>query len=95
MLTKLIGYEMKAFGRIILPLYAATIGMAIIMGVGIRVLDEDLYSNLLGAVIIMIFVSLIIATMVMTGVLCVQRFYRIFWATRDISCFPFPWERIS
>ena len=68
MLTKLIGYEMKAFGRIILPLYAATIGMAIIMGVGIRVLDEDLYSNLLGAVIIMIFVSLIIATMVMTGV---------------------------
>ena len=33
MLTKLIGYEMKAFGRIILPLYAATIGMAIIMGV--------------------------------------------------------------
>ena len=90
MLTKLIGYEMKAFGRIILPLYAATIGMAIIMGVGIRVLDEDLYSNLLGAVIIMIFVSLIIATMVMTGVLCVQRFYRNLLGNEGYLMFSLP-----
>ncbi len=75
MLTKLIRYEMKAFGRIILPLYAATIGMALIMGLGIRVLDEDVYSNILGALIIMIFTTLILVTIVMTGVLCVQRFY--------------------
>lgn len=90
MLTKLIGYEMKAFGRIILPLYAATIGMAIIMGVGIRILDEDLYSNLLGAVIIMIFVSLIIATMVMTGILCVQRFYRNLLGNEGYLMFSLP-----
>ena len=90
MLTKLIGYEMKAFGRIILPLYAATIGMAIIMGVGIRVLDERLFSTLLGAVIIMIFVSLIIATMVMTGLLCVQRFYRTLLGNEGYLMFSLP-----
>ena len=90
MLTKLIGYEMKAFGRIILPLYAATIGMAIIMGVGIRVLDERLFSTLLGAVIIMIFVSLIIATMVMTGLLCVQRFYRNLLGNEGYLMFSLP-----
>jgi hypothetical protein len=90
MLTKLIGYEMKAFGRIILPLYAATIAMAIIMGVGIRVLDEELFSTLLGAVIIMIFVSLIIATMVMTGLLCVQRFYRNLLGNEGYLMFSLP-----
>lgn len=90
MLTKLIGYEMKAFGRIILPLYTATIGMAIIMGLGIRVLDEELYTSLLGAVIIMIFTSLIIATMVMTGVLCVQRFYRNLLGNEGYLMFSLP-----
>ena len=50
-------YTMKAFGRIILPLYAATIGMALIMGLGIRLQDQDVFSSLLGAVIIMIFTS--------------------------------------
>lgn len=90
MLTKLIGYEMKAFGRIILPLYAATIGMAIIMGLGIRVMDEEMYTNLLGAVIIMIFTSLIIATTVMTGILCVQRFYKNLLGNEGYLMFSLP-----
>ena len=90
MLTKLIGYEMKAFGRIILPLYAATIGMALIMGLGIRLQDQDVFSSLLGVVIIMIFISLIFATMVMTGVLCVQRFYRNLLGNEGYLMFSLP-----
>lgn len=92
MLTKLIGYEMKAFGRIILPLYGATIGMAIIMGAGIRLRDENLFNSLLGAAIIMIFVSLVIATMVMTGILCVQRFYRNLLGNEGYMMFSLPVE---
>jgi hypothetical protein len=90
MLMKLIGYEMKAFGRIILPLYAATIGMALIIGLGIRLQDQDVFSSLLGVVIIMIFISLIFATMVMTGVLCVQRFYRNLLGNEGYLMFSLP-----
>ena len=90
MLTKLIGYEMKAFGRIILPLYAATIGMSFLIGVGIRVMDESMYTNLVGAIAIMIFVTLIIATMVMTAVLCVQRFYHNLLGNEGYLMFSLP-----
>ena len=76
MLTKLIGYEMKAFGRIILPLYAATLGMSFLIGLGVRFLPEEAYNKFFGATVSMIFSVLIISTMVMTGILCVQRFYQ-------------------
>ena len=90
MLTKLIGYEMKAFGRIILPLYAATIGAALIMGLSFRIMNDEVYSNLWGTVIIMIFTTLILATMVMTGVLCVQRFYRNLLGNEGYLMFSLP-----
>lgn len=90
MLTKLIGYEMKAFGRIILPLYAATIGVALIMGLSFRFMKDNVYSNLWGTVILMIFTTLILATMVMTGVLCVQRFYRNLLGNEGYLMFSLP-----
>ena len=36
MLAKLLGYEMKAFGRILLPLYGALLILAVTLGVSIR-----------------------------------------------------------
>lgn len=90
MLGKLIGYEMRAFGRIILPLYAATIGMALLIGLGVRFLPEDLYSNMFGGIVLMIFVSLIITTMAMTGILCVQRFYQNLLANEGYLMFSLP-----
>lgn len=90
MLTRLIKYEMKAFGRIILPLYAATIGMAFLIGLGIRFLPEEMYSNWIGEIVIMIFATLIIATMVMTGVLCVQRFYQNLLGSEGYLMFSLP-----
>ena len=90
MLTKLIGYEMKAFGRIILPLYGATLGMSLLIGLGVRLLPEEAYSNLFGATVIMVFGTLIIATMVMTGVLCVQRFYQNLLGNEGYLMFSLP-----
>lgn len=90
MLTKLIGYEMKAFGRVILPLYAATIGMSLLIGLGIRFLPEAAYSNWVGGLVIMIFSILIIATIVMTGVLCVQRFYQNLLGNEGYLMFSLP-----
>ena len=90
MLTKLIGYEMKAFGRIILPLYAATLGMSFLIGLGVRFLPEEAYNNFFGATVIMIFSVLIISTMVMTGILCVQRFYQNLLGNEGYLMFSLP-----
>ena len=90
MLTKLIGYEMKAFGRIILPLYAATIGLSFLIGLGIRFLPEEAYANWFGGLVITAFSILIIATMVMTAVLCVQRFYQNLLANEGYLMFSLP-----
>ncbi|MBR2728534.1 MAG: ABC-2 transporter permease [Lachnospiraceae bacterium] len=90
MLTKLIGYEMKAFGRIILPLYAATIGLSFLIGLGIRFLPEKAYTNWVGGLVITTFSVLIVATMVMTAVLCVQRFYQNLLANEGYLMFSLP-----
>lgn len=90
MLTKLIGYEMRAFGRIMLPLYAATVGLALLIGLGVRFLPENSYTSLLGIVVIMLFSALVIATMVMTAVLCVQRFYQNLLANEGYLMFSLP-----
>ncbi|MDO5132972.1 MAG: hypothetical protein Q4D81_08315 [Eubacteriales bacterium] len=90
MLIKLLGYEMKAFGRIILPLYAATMGMALVIGLGIRFLSENMFTNWIGVTIVMIFSILVVATMVMTGVLCVQRFYHNLLGNEGYLMFSLP-----
>ena len=90
MLIKLLGYEMKAFGRIILPLYAATMGMALITGLSLRFLSRNILSSWIGVTVMMGFSILIIATMVMTGVLCVQRFYQNLLGSEGYLMFSLP-----
>ena len=46
MLLKLIGYEMKAFGRIMLPLYAALLGFALLTGLSIQFLRASRHPDL-------------------------------------------------
>lgn len=76
MLLKLIGYEMKAFGRIMLPLYAAMLGFALFTGLSIQFLPEDFLSGLPGILIFMLYGILMMAIIIMTGVLSVTRFYK-------------------
>ena len=76
MLVKLIGYETKAFGRIMLPLYAAMLVFALLTGLGLQFLPADVLSGLPGILIFMIYGTLMMAIIIMTCVLSVTRFYK-------------------
>ena len=76
MLVKLIGYETKAFGRIMLPLYAALLGFALFTGLSIQFLPEDFLGGLPGVLIFMLYGVLMMSIIIMTGVLSVTRFYK-------------------
>ena len=76
MLLKLIGYETKAFGRIMLPLYGAMLVFALITGLSIRFMPGDIMGGLPGILIFMIYGTLMTAIIVMTCVLSVSRFYK-------------------
>lgn len=76
MLLKLIGYEMKAFGRIMLPLYAALLGFALLTGLSIQFLPQDFLSGLPGILIFMLYGILMMSIIIMTCVLYVTRFYK-------------------
>ena len=76
MLLKLIGYEMKAFGRIMLPLYAALLGFALLTGLSIQFLPQDFLSGLPGILIFMLYGILMMSIIIMTCVLSVTRFYK-------------------
>ena len=55
MLVKLIGYETKAFGRIMLPLYGAMLAFALFTGLSLRFMPEDFTSGLPGVLIFMLY----------------------------------------
>ena len=76
MLVKLIDYETKAFGRIMLPLYAAMLVFALFTGLSIRFMPGDFMSGLPGVLIFMLYSFLMMAIIVMTCVLAVTRFYK-------------------
>lgn len=76
MLVKLIGYETKAFGRIMLPLYGAALVFALFTGLSIRFMPRDVLNGLMGVLIFMLYFTLILAIIVMTCVLSVTRFYK-------------------
>ena len=76
MLGKLIGYETKAFGRIMVPLYIAMLSFALFTGLSIRIAPGDVLSGLPGVLIGMLYGVLMLAIIIMTCVLSVTRFYK-------------------
>ena len=76
MLGKLIGYETKAFGRIMLPLYGAMLAFALFTGLSIRFLPADILQGLPGILMFMLYGMLMMAVIIMTCVLSVTRFYK-------------------
>ena len=73
MLGKLIGYETKAFGRIMVPLYIAMLAFALFTGLSIRFVPEDIMQGLPGVLIGMLYGALMMAIIIMTCVLSVTR----------------------
>ena len=90
MLVKLIGYETKAFGRIMLPLYAAMLGFALITELSLRVMPEDFLSGLPGVLLCMLYGILMMSIVVMTCVLSVTRFYKNLLGVEGYLMFSLP-----
>jgi len=74
MLSKLIGYEMKAFGRILLPVYAAILAVAFILGIDFRIFSGSDQSA--GSTVLTLILGLMIAAVfIVVGLLSIGRFY--------------------
>lgn len=78
MLGKLIKYEMKATGRILLPIYSAVIIMGIISSLFIRTRPDFTWNNkfimLTALISIVLFIALIIASLVLSFVISIYRY---------------------
>ena len=90
MLKELIREETEHFGRIMLLLYTAMMGMAAIMGAGIRVLHQDVYTGLTGAIGVMVFSTQILAALALPVVLGVLHLTRRLSVNAERGTIPFP-----
>ena len=78
MLGKLMKYELKAFGRVMIPLYGALIAATFVFGLTIRLSMNATAKTIFDRFAIVggfLFVGVLVAIMVMMVVLIVQRFY--------------------
>ncbi len=93
MLGKLLKYEIKAFGRVMLPLYGVMLAVSVFYAAMLRfTMNEALHSildtfALLGGVL---FVIAIAAVMVAIVVMVIQRFYRNLLGTEGYLMFTLP-----
>lgn len=95
MLGKLIKYEMKAMGRIMLPIYAlllvssAVVAAYVHMAVGSTTLVGNVLQKF-GFVVIMLFVFISMAASIMMAVLVIQRFYKNLLGAEGYLMFTLP-----
>jgi hypothetical protein len=74
MLSRLIGYEMKAFGRILLPIYAAIVVAAVLLGIDFRFFPNSAGSA--GTIALTVILGVLAAAVsIVTVLLLVIRFY--------------------
>ena len=95
MLGKLIGYETKAFGRIMLPLYGAMLLFALFTGLSIRFMPQDVLSSLPGILIFMLYAILMMAIIISTCVLSVTRFYKNLLGLEGYLMFSLPTDTLT
>lgn len=97
-LGKLIKYEMKAVGRIMLPVYGAFIVISILFGISLRIgtggrseivraaATTTVFQTVMGVV----YVLAAVAVVVFTLVILIQRFYRNLLGNEGYLCFSMP-----
>ncbi len=95
MLSKLFRYELKAVGRIMVPLHLAALGGAVVLGLMMRLergsrqyFAEDL--SFLLITLLILYSILFTAVIVMTGVLSVTRFHNNLLGTEGYLMFSLP-----
>ncbi|MGI6201579.1 MAG: hypothetical protein ACOYJA_12495 [Christensenellales bacterium] len=77
MLGKLIKYEYKATGRVFLPLYAVLV-LYTLLGRLVMNLEpvQQAFGGMIGGLMLILYVCLIVAVLVVTVVMAIQRFYK-------------------
>ena len=75
MLGKLIGYEMKAYGRILVPVYIALLAMAAILGGLVHFMPSWVTHSILFVFAVIIYVLLMAGVVVVTAILAINRYY--------------------
>lgn len=78
MLSKLLKHEFRATGRVMLPIYAAVLALAVLANLSIRFIQNtgSTFLRILFGLLIAAFVVSIIAAAIMTLVMMITRFYR-------------------
>ena len=74
MLGKLLGYEMKAYGRIMVPIYIALIALSAILGIGYHFMPDAMH-NFIYVLLFILYILLLVPVVVMTTILGVNRYY--------------------
>lgn len=103
MLKKLIRYEFQATARIFLPLYGAFLAMSLLLRLVMTVQEAQNWQgaelpawlNLLLAIPVLLYVALFIATVVMTFVVAVYRFYKNLMTEEGYLMFTLPVKPIQ
>ena len=98
MLGKLIKYELKAFGRVMLPLYGALLVASLVFAGTIRISMNSTARSLMEKFAILggfLFAAAIIAVMVMMVIMVVQRYYRNLLGTEGYLMFTLPVTTLS
>ena len=75
MLGKLLGYEMKAYGRILVPIYIALIALAAILGISFKLLPEKTTMSVIFACAVILYILLLFAVGAVTTILGISRYY--------------------
>lgn len=99
MLVKLLNYEFKAMGRILLPFYGALILLGLISSIYTRFIPDDItLLNLSGIILIMLFVFMIIFATALSFIMTILRFKRNLLDNEGyiMNTLPVtPWQNIS
>lgn len=87
MLGKLLKYEFKAVGRVLLPLYGALIIMSILLGFTAGFIQATFWLNL---IITFLYTATAIAVVVFSIILLIQRFYKNLLGAEGYIMFTLP-----
>ena len=75
MLRKLIAYEMKAYGRILVPIYIALLALAAILGLSLKFLPAWTTQNVFFVFAVLLYIILLLSVVVVTTLLAINRYY--------------------
>ena len=90
MLGKLLKYEFRATGRVMLPFLGGLLMLALAANLGIRLINGNAALTALGAIIVVIYFLALCAMGVVTLVLLVYRFYRSLLSDEGYLTFSLP-----